>query len=53
MVFSLLKEQVIGGTFVWDGKDKMGKRVASGIYMVLSADENGDKGTVCKVAIIN
>ena len=33
---------------VWDGKDKMGKRVASGIYMVLSADENGDKGTVCK-----
>ena len=42
-----------GGTFVWDGKDKMGKRVASGIYMVLSADENGDKGTVCKVAIIN
>ena len=42
-----------GGTFVWDGKDKNGKRVASGVYMVQSADENGDNGTVCKVAVVN
>ena len=42
-----------GGTFVWDGKDKNGKRVASGVYMVQTADENGDNGTVCKVAVIN
>ena len=42
-----------GGTFVWNGKDKNGKRVASGVYMVQTADENGDNGTVCKVAIVN
>jgi hypothetical protein len=42
-----------GGSFVWDGKDKYGKRVASGVYMVQTADENGDNGTVCKVAVVN
>ncbi|MCR5077263.1 MAG: Por secretion system protein [Prevotella sp.] len=41
-----------GGTFIWDGRDKSGKRVASGVYMVETADQNGDNGTVCKVAIV-
>ena len=42
-----------GGTFTWDGCDKKGRRVASGIYMVVTAKNNGDKGTVCKIAIVN
>ena len=42
-----------GGTFVWNGNDRNGKRVASGIYMVQTADEQGDNGTVCKIAIVN
>ena len=42
-----------GGMFTWDGKDKNGKRVASGIYMVITATSNGSKGTVCKIAVIN
>lgn len=42
-----------GGMFTWDGCDKKGRRVASGIYMVISATKNGDKGTVCKIAVIN
>ena len=42
-----------GGTFTWDGRDKKGRRVASGIYMVVTAKNNGDKGTVCKIAIVN
>ena len=41
-----------GGTFTWDGCDKKGNRVASGIYMVITATSNGQKGTVCKIAII-
>lgn len=42
-----------GGSFTWDGNDKNGKRVASGIYMVITATSDGKKGTVCKIAIIN
>ena len=41
-----------GGSFTWDGKDKSGNRVASGIYMVETATSEGKKGTVCKIAII-
>lgn len=42
-----------GGTFVWDGTDTNGKRVASGVYMVQTATTEGKKGTVCKIAIVN
>jgi len=42
-----------GGTFTWDGNDSNGKRVASGIYMVMAATSDGKKGTVCKIAVIN
>ena len=42
-----------GGTYVWDGCDKKGRRVASGVYMVTTATNKGEKGTVCKIAIIN
>ena len=42
-----------GGMFTWDGCDKKGRRVASGIYMVITATSDGKKGTVCRIAIIN
>ncbi|SFF84094.1 two-component regulator propeller domain-containing protein [Prevotella sp. KH2C16] len=42
-----------GGTYTWNGCDQKGKRVASGVYMVQTATQTGDKGTVCKVAIVN
>lgn len=41
-----------GGTFVWDGKDRYGNRVASGVYMVETATADGNKGTVCKIAVV-
>ena len=41
-----------GGTFTWDGKDRQGRLVASGIYMVAAATSDGKKGTVCKIAVI-
>lgn len=41
-----------GGMFTWDGNDREGRRVASGIYMVMTATSNGKKGAVCKIAII-
>lgn len=42
-----------GGSYRWNCCDLKGKRVASGIYMVETATEDGSKGTVCKIAIIN
>ncbi len=41
-----------GGTFTWDGNDQKGRRVASGIYMVVTATSDGNKGTVCKIAVV-
>ena len=42
-----------GGMFTWDGNDRQGRRVASGIYFVITATSEGNSGTVCKIAIIN
>ena len=42
-----------GGMFTWDGNDRQGRRVASGIYFVITATSEGKKGIVCKIAIIN
>ena len=42
-----------GGMFTWDGCDKKGRRVASGVYMVITATSDRKKGTVCRIAIIN
>lgn len=41
-----------GGTFTWNGCDSHGRRVASGIYMVVAATSEGSKGAVGKIAII-
>ena len=41
-----------GGIFTWNGCDDKGNKVTSGIYMVATAKSNGEKGTVCKIAII-
>lgn len=42
-----------GGTFTWDGRDRQGRRVASGVYMVAAATSEGKKGIVCKIAVIH
>ena len=41
-----------GGLFTWDGLDRQGRRVPSGVYMVLAADNEGKEGIVTKIAII-
>jgi hypothetical protein len=41
-----------GGSFTWNGCDRNGNPVASGVYMVATATNSGDKGTVCKIAIV-
>ncbi len=41
-----------GGTFTWNGCDLKGRRVASGVYMVLAAAEDGKEGAVCRIAVV-
>lgn len=41
-----------GGSYTWDGRNKKGEKVASGIYMVETTTNEGNQGTVCKIAII-
>lgn len=41
-----------GGSFCWDGKNRNGDRVASGVYYVLTYDENGNEGASTKILII-
>lgn len=41
-----------GGQYKWYGLDNNGKRVTSGVYMVAVATTEGEKGVVCKIAII-
>ena len=47
------KGMASGGQYKWYAQDMDNKRVASGMYMVLVATASGDKGVVCKVAVVN
>lgn len=42
----------LGGQFTWNGRNKQGKRVSTGIYMVLAADSEGKEGVVTKIAFV-
>ncbi|MEL6627142.1 MAG: two-component regulator propeller domain-containing protein [Bacteroidota bacterium] len=42
-----------GGTAVWDGRDVRGNRVASGVYLALIADNDGQNGCVGKFTVIS
>lgn len=42
----------LGGTFVWDGRDSRGKRVATGIYHIIASDAEGKKGVVAKILVV-
>lgn len=41
-----------GGIFTWNGRNKQGKRVASGAYSVMATDEEGKESVVTKIIII-
>ncbi len=41
-----------GGTCTWNGCNKQGKRVASGIYHVIANNEEGEKAVVTRIIVI-
>ncbi len=44
--------QAQGGTAVWNVKDYTGRRAATGIYLIFSADAEGNQALVSKMAVI-
>ncbi len=44
--------QAEGGQASWDGKDAAGRRLASGVYLVLAANRDGTQAGSAKVAFI-
>lgn len=42
-----------GSIATWDGKDVHGKKVNTGIYMAICANEDGTQSTITKIMIIN
>ena len=41
-----------GGQFTWNGRNRSGNRVASGVYFVLASDQEGKEGIVTKIVMI-
>jgi len=42
-----------GGTAVWDGRNRSGEKVNSGVYLVFAASRDGVGGAIAKVMILN
>jgi hypothetical protein len=42
-----------GGQAVWDGRDKQGSKVATGIYLVFSSNPDGSQTEVSKLLFIH
>jgi hypothetical protein len=45
--------QALGGQAVWNGNDYTGRRVASGVYLVLIANQNNQEKAVTKIVFIH
>ncbi|MDL2247380.1 Por secretion system protein [Bacteroides sp. OttesenSCG-928-J23] len=41
-----------GGRFTWDGKNRQGRRVATGVYYILAADSEGKTGIAGKIMVV-
>jgi len=51
---NLIYQTVSNGSIAtWDGKDVHGKKVSTGIYMAICANEDGTKSTITKIMVIN
>ncbi|HEX6848329.1 MAG TPA: T9SS type A sorting domain-containing protein, partial [Chitinophagaceae bacterium] len=45
--------RALGGQAVWDGKDYKGRRIASGIYLVLISDDGRKENLATKIIFIS
>ncbi len=42
-----------GGQITWDGRNRDGKRVKTGVYLVFASSSNGSSGVVTKIMVVN
>jgi sugar lactone lactonase YvrE len=49
----VFKTTSTGGQAVWDGKNRNGRRVKTGVYLVFCNDENGEETHITKLLFIN
>ena len=45
--------RALGGQAIWDGNNYKGQKVASGVYLILVRDENGQEKIVTKIVMIS
>ncbi|HSI91749.1 MAG TPA: T9SS type A sorting domain-containing protein, partial [Adhaeribacter sp.] len=48
----VFQTKALGGTALWNGRDNNGKRVRTGVYLVLSSNAEGAETCISKVAVI-
>jgi hypothetical protein len=48
----VFQTKALGGQAVWNGKNYKGEKVASGVYLVLSADETNEEKVVTKIVVV-
>ena len=48
----IYQDKSLGGQLTWDCRNRSGKRVASGIYLVLAATQDSKESIVTKIAVI-
>ncbi|MET0465600.1 MAG: two-component regulator propeller domain-containing protein [Chitinophagaceae bacterium] len=49
----VFQTRALGGQAVWDGKDYRGRRISTGVYLVVVSDESRKEKTVGKIVFIN
>ena len=45
--------KALGGQAVWDGKDYRGRKISSGVYLVLVSTDDKTEKTVTKIVFIS
>lgn len=48
----IYQTRALGGQAIWNGKDYKGRKISTGVYLVLVADDNNQEKTVAKIVFI-
>jgi hypothetical protein len=49
----IFETTALGGQAIWDGRGYSGNRASTGVYLVYSADDNGQETFVTKIVVVN